>query len=526
MFARPEFLSVHNFRKTFMNLLLRFASQFTLVFVIILAPLTVFANPVGKLTVAVPSEPATLDPHRSSNRYNYTFNTNMFEGLYIRNDRAELVPGLAESVAVTQDGLTYTFKLRRGVRFHDGSSLTADDVKFSLERAINPATKNPLLAYIKTIERIDILGPDTVAIKLNERDAIFMKKLAFAGWIIPKKYFESAGEDGFAKKPMGTGPFKFVSRSINEQIVMEANEMHWGWVPKIKTLVMRTVPEDAVRLAMVQTGEADVVAEMPPPLSDRLSSLKGVKTLSHPSGEIYWLVFNIKDGAKDSPLLNQKVRRALNHAVDKQSIISSVLKNQAVPIAGVLAPSVAAVDKGLQAYSYDPALAKKMLAEAGYPNGFKIDMFSSVGRYTLDKDISLAIANNLKAVGVDVNLNLWESSKWVADLPKKYYPLSYQAFGNTIFDPEGLMIFGLHSKAFWSFYKNETVDKLIDDSLKISDQKDRDQHFQKIEKTLYDDASHIFLWESKILFAMRDRVNWKPHPGDNVYKFWNASLSN
>ncbi len=216
----------------------------------------------------------------------------------------------------------------------------------------------------------------------------------------------------------------------------------------------------------------------------------------------------------------------MNHAVDKQAIISSVLKNQAVPIAGVLAPSVAAVDKGLQPYAYDPALAKKMLAEAGYPNGFKIDMFSSVGRYTLDKDISLAIANNLKAVGVDVNLNLWESSKWVADLPKKYYPLSYQAFGNTVFDPEGLMIFGLHSKAFWSFYKNDTVDKLIDDSLKIGDQKERDQHFQKIEKTLYDDASHIFLWESKILFGMRDRVTWKPQAGDNVYKFWNASVAN
>ena len=192
----------------------------------------------------------------------------------------------------------------------------------------------------------------------------------------------------------------------------------------------------------------------------------------------------------------------------------------------MLAPSVAAVDKNLKPYAYDPALAKKMLAEAGYPNGFKIDMFSSVGRYTLDKDVSLAIANNLKAVGVDVNLNLWESSKWVADLRKKYYPLSYQAFGNTVFDPEGLMIFGLHSNAFWSFYKNDAVDKMIDDSLKIGDQKERDQHFQKIEKALYDDASHIFLWESKILFGLRDRVNWKPEPGDNVYKFWNASLTN
>ena len=507
-----------------MNFLSRLSLRLALV--LSMVPGIAMAAPAGRLTVAVPSEPATLDPHKSSNRYNYMFNSNMFEGLYIRNDKAELVPALAESVAVSPDGLSYTFKLRKGVKFHDGSTMSAEDVKFSLERAINPTTKNPLLAYIKTIDRIDIPNPDSVTVKLKERDAIFLKKLAFAGWVVPKNYLQSAGEDGFAKKPIGTGPFKFVSRAINEQIVMEANEAHWGWVPKVKTLVMRTVPEDAVRLAMLQTGEADVVAEMPPPLVDRISALKGVKTLSHPSGEIYWLVFNIKDGAKDSPLLHQKVRRALNHAVDKQAIISSVLKNQAVAISGVLAPSVAAVDKSLSAYAYDPALAKKLLAEAGYPNGFKIDMFSSVGRYTLDKDISLAIANNLKAVGVDVNLNLWESSKWVADLPKKYYPLSYQAFGNTVFDPEGLMIFGLHSKAFWSFYKNDAVDKMIDDSLKISDQKERDQHFQKIEKALYEDASHIFLWESKILFGLRDRVNWRPQPGDNVYKFWNASLSN
>ena len=504
----------------------RFPGRALLLCLSLISPVAVLSAPTGKLTVALPSEPATLDPHKSSTRYNYTFNSNMFEGLYIRNDKAELVPALAESVAVTPDGLTYTFRLRKGVRFHDGSAMTADDVKFSIDRAIDPATKNPLLSFIKSIDKVDIVNPDTVVIKLKERDAIFLKKLAFAGWIVPKKYLQTVGEEGFAKKPVGTGPFKFVSRAINEQIEMEANDMHWGWVPKVKTLVMRTVPEDAVRLAMLQTGEADVVAEMPPPLVDRISAIKGVKTLSHPSGEIYWLVFNIKDGAKDSPLLNQKVRRALNHAVDRQAIISSVLKNQAVTIAGVLAPSVAAVDKNLKPYAYDPALAKKMLAEAGYPNGFKIDMFSSVGRYTLDKDVSLAIANNLKAVGVDVNLNLWESSKWVADLRKKYYPLSYQAFGNTVFDPEGLMIFGLHSNAFWSFYKNEAVDKMIDDSLKIGDQKERDQHFQKIEKALYDDASHIFLWESKILFGLRDRVNWKPEPGDNVYKFWNASLTN
>jgi len=483
-----------------------------------------WSAPTGQLTVALPSEPATLDPHRGSTRYNYMFNCNMFEGLYIRNDKAELVPALAESMTVSPDGLTYTFRLRKGVRFHDGSPFTADDVKFSFDRALNPATKNPLLAYVKTIDRVDIVDPMTVTLKLKERDAIFLKKLAFAGWIVPKKYVESVGEDGFARKPVGTGPFKFVSRSINEQVVMEANEAHWGWVPKIKTLVMRTVPEDAVRLGMLQTGEADVVGEMPPPLFDRIASIKGARTLSHPSGEIFWLVFNIKDGAKDSPLQDARVRRALNHAVDRQSIITNVLKNQAVQISGALAPSVAAVDTSLKPYAYDPALARKMLADAGYPNGFKVDMYSSVGRYTLDRDISLAIAANLKAVGVDVNLNLWESAKWVGDLSKKYYPISYQAFGNTVFDPEGLMIFGVHSKAFWSFYKNDTVDRLIDDSLKITDQKERDAHFQKIDRTMYDDASHVFLWEGKILFGLRDRVTWSPQAGDNVYKFWTASV--
>ncbi len=508
-----------------MTAFLRRATRALLASIIAMVPALTFAQPADRLTVALPSEPATLDPHKGNTRYNYLFNSNMFEGLVLRNDQAELVPGLAESYTVSPDGLTYTFNLRKGVRFHDGSPFTAEDVKFSLERATNPATKNPLLSFIRTIDKVEILGPNQVALRLKEKDAIFLKKLAFAGWIVPRDYMQSVGEDGFAKRPVGTGPFRFVSRSINERIEMQAHEQHWGWVPKVRHLVLRTVPEDAVRLGMLQTGEADIVAEMPPPLLDRINAIRGAKALSHPSGEIYWLVLNIKDAAKDSPLLNRQVRMALNHAIDRQAIITNVLRGQAELIPGALAPSVAAVDPQLKPYAHDPALARKLLAEAGYPNGFRIDMYSSVGRYTLDRDISLAIANQLKAVGIEVNLNLWDSAKWVGELPKKYYPISYQAFGNTIFDPEGLMIFGVHSKAFWSFYRNEGVDKLIDESLSITDAAARDLHFQKIDRALHDDASHAFLWESKILIGLRDRVNWRPRPGDNIYKFWTASVT-
>ena len=387
-----------------MNSFLRRAAVALAVSVSVATPLAVSAQPSGTLTVALPAEPATLDPHKGNTRYNYLFNSNMFEGLMVRNDKADLVPGIAESYTVSPDGLTYTFTLRKGVRFHDGSTLTAEDVKFSIERAINPATKNPLLSFIRTIDKVEILDANRVALTLKEKDAIFLKKLTFAGWIVPRAYLQQVGEDGFARRPIGTGPFRFVSRSISERIEMQANEQHWGWVPKVRTLVLRTVPEDAVRLGMLQTGEADIVAEMPPPLLDRISAIRGVKTLSHPSGEIYWLVLNIKDGAKDSPLLKREVRIALNHAIDRQAIIKNVLRDQAQQIPGALAPSVSVVDPNFKPYAYDPALARKLLADAGYPNGFKIDMYGSVGRYTLDRDINLALANQLKAVGVEVNL--------------------------------------------------------------------------------------------------------------------------
>lgn len=506
---------------------IRFTLKFLLRAVLLLAlalpGAAILAAPTGKITVAMPSEPATLDPMKSSTRYNHTFNANMFEALYIRNSRAELVPGLAESVSVSPDGLTYTFKLRKGVKFHDGSTMTAEDVKFSMDRATNPATKNPLGAYLKSVDKTEIADPDTIVIKLKERDAIFLKKLAFAGWVIPEKYFRSVGEEGFAKKPVGTGPFKFKSRAINEYIELEANEQHWATVPKVKTLIYRTIPEDAVRLAQLQTGEVDIATEMPPALLGRINAIKGVKALSHPSGAAYWLMLNVKGAPKDSPLQNVKVRQALNYAVDKQGIIKGVLKGQATALGGTMVSSVTSPDASLQPYPYDPAKAKRLLAEAGYPHGFKMDMYGSVGRYTLDKDISLAIANNLKAVGVDVDLKLWESSKWVQELTKHTMPMTYMEFGNTIFDPEGLMIWATHSKAFWSFYGNPQVDKMIEESTAITDPRQRDAHFHNIDRVLHNEASQVFLWESKILIGVKDKLNWQPAPGDMWFKFWDAS---
>ena len=173
-----------------------------------------FAAPTGKITIAMPSEPATLDPAKGGTRYNHTFNANMFESLYIRNSQSDLVPGLAVSHTVSPDGLRYTFKLRRGVKFHDGSPLTADDIKFSFDRAMNPDTKNPLNAYLKAIDKVEIENPDTLAIKLKERDAILLKKLAFAGCEV---FFRGVGEvhEVTGDQPAGFAPGLFTALPVH-----------------------------------------------------------------------------------------------------------------------------------------------------------------------------------------------------------------------------------------------------------------------------------------------------------------------
>jgi peptide/nickel transport system substrate-binding protein len=478
------------------------------------------AGPSGKLVVAQPSEPLTIDPHKVATRYSHTFNCALFEALYVRDSLCNLVPGVAEDVEISENGLTYTFMLRHGIRFHDGSTLTAEDVKFSLDRACNPETKNPMGAYLKSVDGVKIMGSDKVVISLKTPDAIFLKKMAYAGWIIPKNYFEKVGEKGFAEHPIGSGPYKFVSRSINEYIELEANEDHWRWVPKIKTVIHRVVPEDAVRLAMLQTGDADVAIMMPPALFDKINSIRGYKALSHPSGAIYWV--NIDNKYKDSPLKNRKVRQALNYAVNKKGIIDGIMKGHAVQISGVMAPSVIPPDPTLEAYDYNPKLAKKLLADAGYPNGFKTDFYGPIGRYTLGKEISTFIADNIKAVGIDVELHLWESMKWVTEMQKHYYPLTYSEFGNTIFDPEGKGVWALHTDAFWGFYTNLEVDKLIEESKSIYDEKERIKHWQKIDRALYEDASHIFLYEFNTIIGINEKLNWKLKPGDTWYKYWDA----
>jgi peptide/nickel transport system substrate-binding protein len=493
-----------------------------LLLILILNPTTGLSKPAGKMVIAVPSEPMTIDPHKVATRYSHTFNCALFEALYVRNSKAELVPGLAKSVDISKDGLTYTFMIRTGVRFHDGTPLTTEDIKFSLERAINPETKDPMAAYLKSISSVDIGGGNTIILKLKSPDAILLKKLAYAGWVIPKGYFLKVGEEGFGKHPIGSGPFKFEGRSINEYIKLEANEDHWRWVPKIKSLIYKVIPEAAVRMGALQTGDADIVTELPPALFEKVDGIKGCSALSHPSGAIYWVVINVKDSPKESPLKNRQVREALNYAVNKEGIIGGVLKGQAIQIPGVLAPSVIKPESSLKPYEYDPDRAKRLLAETGYPNGFKTEMYSPVGRYTLGKEISLVIAENLKAVGVDVDLKLWESMRWVTDLKKHYYPLSYQEFGNTIFDPEGLMIWALHTKAFWSYYTNPKVDKLIEESTTVYGQEEREKHFRKIDKVLHDDASHIFLYELKVVMGKNDKLHWNPAPGDMWFKFWDA----
>src|SRR5437762_8763169 len=230
-----------------------------------------------------------------------------------------MTPGLAESWSVSRDGLAYDFVLRKGVKFHNGDPVTAEDVKFSLERYRGGAAST-LKARIAAVEVVD---PHRVRIRLKQPWPDFMTFFGTpatgAAWIVPKKYVEKVGEDGFKRAPVGAGPYKFVSFNPGVELVLEANEQYWRKVPNVKRLVFKAVPDEATRLAMLKRGEADVVYSIRGELAEEIKKTPGLSLKAVGGAFTEWIAL-IDQWDPKSPWADRRVRLAANHAIDRQAI--------------------------------------------------------------------------------------------------------------------------------------------------------------------------------------------------------------
>jgi peptide/nickel transport system substrate-binding protein len=399
-------------------------------------------------------------------------------------------PSLAESWTVSKDGLVYDFVLRKGPRFHNGDPVTAEDVKFSFERYRGSGAK--LLK--ERVAGVDTPDPQRVRFRLKEPWPDFMTfygtSATGSGWIVPKKYVEKVGDDGFKKAPVGAGPFKFVSFNPGVELVLEAVDGYWRKTPSIKRVVLRSITEETTRAAALKKGEVDIAFLLTGPVGDDIRRTPGLKLVAPLLDGVFWLDFPDQWDPK-SPWSDKRVRQAAALAVDRQAL------NQAETLGfsrltGSIIPRNFEFALPLEPAAYDPRRAKQLLAEAGHPNGFDAGDFYPFPPYNA---MGEAIAGYLQAIGIRTRIKTMERAAFqTAWREKKLHGVVVGitgASGNAATRLEAYVT----RTGIYAYGVLPEVEDLFHRQAKENDRKKREAMLHQIQKMLHDHAMHAPLYQ-------------------------------
>jgi peptide/nickel transport system substrate-binding protein len=413
-----------------------------------------------------------------------------------------MAPSLAESWTAARDGLSYEFVVRKGVVFHNGDPLTAEDVKFSFDRYRGAAAK----MLKEKVVAVDVVDPYRVRFRLKEPWPDFMTFYATpatgAGWIVPKKYVEKVGDEGFKKAPVGAGPYKLASYNPGVDLVLEAHDRYWRKTPTVKRLVWRVVPEDVTRLAMLKRGEVDIAYSLRGPLAEEAKRTPGVKLAATVISATQWLDFGAQQWDPKSPWHDRRVRLAAAVAFDKNAINQAETLGFSKPTGSII-PSMFEYALSLPPHPYNPGQARKLLAEAGYPNGFDGGEFTTDASYA---SVAEAIGNYLGAVGIRTTMRPLERAAFLSQWKdKKIRSILYAGAGGmgnaatrvqNYFVREGLYTWGSHPD----------MDDLYVQQSREVDPKRREALLHQIQRLAHERVMHAPLWELGFLNAVGPHV--------------------
>jgi peptide/nickel transport system substrate-binding protein len=412
-------------------------------------------------------------------------------------------PSLAESWTLSPDGLVHEFALRRGVIFHNGESMTAEDVKFSFERYRGAAAK--LLK--EKVAAVEVVDPLRIRFRLREPWPDFMAFFATpatgAGWIVPKAYVQAVGEDGFKKAPVGAGPYKFVSFNPGVEMVLEAHDRYWRKVPNVKRLIFRVIPDEATRLAMLKRGETDVAYSIRGAFADEVKRTAGLKLAPTLLPATFWIDFTTEQWNPKSPWHDRRVRLAASLAIDREEI------NRAETL-GFSRLSSSIIPSAYEFYwpappiGYDPAQAKRLLAEAGYPQGFDGGDLTCDASYT---NVAEAVANYLKAVGIQTRLRPMERVAFLGQWREKKIRGGIMqggagAFGNAATRIDNYMT----SRGTYVYGTYPEIDALFAEQAQELDRKKREALLHEIQRIAHDRVMFAPIWELAFLNGVGPRV--------------------
>jgi peptide/nickel transport system substrate-binding protein len=482
------------------------------------------APPKDALVVGLLAEPVTMDPPQVTDLNSTRVVKRMFEGLTAQElGTYKIIPGLAQKWEISKDGLLYTFQLRPNVKFHDGTPLTAEAVKFCFERQMNdqsPFYATGTYPYVKgflgNVAGIEVVNPLTIQIRLKSPLTPFLQYLAHHSlYVYSPEALKKWGKD-MVKHPVGTGPFKLETWEPGVKVVLTRNDEYWGGPPKIRQAIYVPIIEAQARLSAIKTGEIDITMDVPPDSLDALRSDPNIIVAESNSSAAWYVALNTRH-----PILKDKrVRQALNYAVNKDAIIRDILKGTAIVSQSPLSPVYGPYHEDkVSTYPYDPAKAKALLKDAGYANGFEIAFFVPESGSGMQSPVEMAtvIQANLAQVGVRAKIQTME---WGAYL-KKYLDgpdMAEMSWNPSIGDPDHMMYMLLSSDRFppafnAGFYQNARVDDLLRRGRTTIDDKERVPLYREAQKLVTDDAPWIFVDHGKQVIVLRKRVQgFKLHP--------------
>lgn len=475
-------------------------------------------SPSDVLIVGQIAEPKALDPAAVTAVNDFRILMNVYDGLVRYKDGTlEVEPSLATAWDISEDGTVYTFTLREGVTFHDGSAFNADAVKFNFDRMLDESHPYhntgpfPLSFFFSAVEGVEVVDDMTVRFTLNAPYAPFLSNLAYpTGLIVSPAAVEQHGAE-FGRNPSGTGAFKFVEWRSNEAVVVEANPDHWDGAPALQAVVFRPITDANTRTAEMLAGGIDLMVEVPPVA---LSEFQGnTYTVHEQAGPHVWfLILNAKEG----PFADKRVRQAANYAINKEAIVNDVLEGTAAVAAGPTPPAFAwAYNESLEPYPYDPDKARALLAEAG-AEGAELTFYVTEGGSGMLDPVAMgtAIQADLQAVGLKVSIETYEWNTFLGEVnPGLEGKADMAEMAWMTNDPDTLPFLALRTEA-WpdkggfnsGYYSNPKVDELLEAARAATDQAERAKLYQEMQTIVQDDAPWVFVANWKQNAVTSDRV--------------------
>jgi len=503
---------------------------------------TALAQPGSRVVVGLQAEPVTLDVAQLSDYNSSRAAMEMYEGLVrFAHGSTDIEPGLAESWEVSDDGLVYTFHLRPGVTFHDGTPVNAEAVKFSFERQIDPehpyhdTGEFPYAEFtLGVIDAIEVVDDLTVRITLKETFAPFLANMAMhAAALVSPTAVMRYGRD-FGEHPVGAGPYRFVSWQRGVEVILEANPDYWRGAPQVERLIFRPIIEDQARLAALEAGEIDLAVNLPPDDLPRLRQDPRFTFAEQPGMHTWYVVFNVTKEPFDDP----RVRQAVAHAIDRDAIVQAILGGTGETAVNFLPPVVWSYTDDVATYPYDPERARQLLAEAGYPNGFSVEFWVPESGSGMQQSVAMGtvIQDFLARVGIDVTIQQFE---WGTYLDRVIVPFEQADSVPAMFemswigdngDPDNFLYILLSGDQFppygfnLGYYDNDEVDDLLRRARTITDPDERLPLYQEAQRLIMADLPVLPVdHETQIVVHSSSIRGFVPHP-TGVFRFENVEV--